>query len=1215
MKKKLLRLCSIVLVISMVLGNVVSLAADDTTSTGTEKGMEFSTTLKGVIENPFDSNIKTVEATICLPTGNSGVENNILATTGSGKLPNMSFKITHTGYPAFYYNYDSDDSDESTVNTAVTTLFNTTVNTGKATHVAFVLADDGNTTTVSCYVDGVNIPVHSVSGSQGGVKLEDASQLSYLVETPSSDAFVVGGNYSTANTGYFKGEIYSLAVYSDARTADDIAADMTAVDTEDTDLMAYYDLTTVDGSTTEVVNDSANDIDNTYGLNIIETWMDKRRPALNEEDIAYSIALVGDTQIATEYDVYYEEDETKEKVVAGIYDWLLENKEEKNIEFVIGLGDIVQGESVYSFDNTLTKESTVIDDEWKYAMEQIHTLDGEIPYSLIRGNHDNQEKYNEYVTQAGHGNVIDGALDDTMLNTWQELVVGDIKYLIMSLDLGASDTELEWAEEVIKTHPNHNVIISTHAYLNDDGNTLDASNKYRPDQYPSTAYPDATHNRNNGDEMWENYFTKYDNIVMIVSGHIGSDDIIMTPAYGDNDNKVVQMLVDPQSLDNKLVKAGDTPTGMICLLNFSADGKNVQVEQYSTANGQWYMSTSQISFEMNVIEDANQRLLLNEELMTVRPSYVSASTGETVYRAFGQHVQNCTVNANQIILTKDNTCAISYTAPSNGMLKITDMTLAFHTRTDAYASGREYEFAVVDEEGKILSNRGNILTINADNKISSGLSIETQKLTKGESIYFVFHSNSGSSNIIDCTSTMEFSVDGGSTWTQVNTTHSSYYVPWPNDITTYPLKAGYPEVEQGMGGFYYHYSDVYEVVSYQEPEYVYVEAKEMPDGREARSQKDFPFVSVNANGSFNTNCMTSYNQIIASAGYTNIIAYEAPEKGKIRIDEMQVWIGNYAPQTTDRGFAFAVIDSEGKILSNNGQVYMSNTIYTSESNATSTAENIKVPTQKVEAGDRIYFVFHGNAGGTTCIKCNAKILFCKDGESTWTQVNSGSKAQSMTLYSAKNYIDSSSTVVPTQGEGNFYYMYSEPNTTDKDGVAIGTETEGIVTIYEAPVKDATYYDKCITEVASDGTVEYVDIDMLNVKKQCKINSDNGTLTDVRFIASVDNLSYQKAGFLFTKDETVANDTESFVVGEIPDKANRHTTTVYTMLLANGLYREASDIYANDGCNTTYAYVFEMTGIPANDGTIYVRAYVLLEDGTYVYGEPSSIDVTAAGIVN
>lgn len=1200
MKKRLLRLCSIVLVISMVLGNVVSLAAD-TESTETA-GMKFTPTLKGVIDKPFESSIKTVEATVCLPKelpeGVKNYQGVILGMYGANSVPALCFEINSGGYPNVYYYKEG-----SGVPTRV--LFNKAINTGLVTNLAFVLNDSEEGTVVSCYVNGEEVAVHSTS-----------AQLGRTFEDPTI-AYCVGGDYRTDPTGsYFKGEIYSLAVYSEARTADEIASDVTdGVTTSDEGLMAYYDLTTVDASTTEV-NNGATVTQGTYDLNLIETWMDTRRPALDEEDIAYSIALVGDTQIATEYDVYYEKN-----VVAGIYDWLLENKDEKNIEFVIGLGDIVQGESTYSFDTSLPKDQEAQEAEWDYAMGQIHTLDGEIPYSLIRGNHDSQEMYNKYVTQAGHGNVIDGALDDTMLNTWQELVVGDIKYLIMSLDLGASDTELAWAEEVIKTHPNHNVIISTHAYLNDDRTTLDANDSFYPAQYPSAAYPDATHNRNNGDEMWDKCFSKYDNVVMIVSGHIGSDDIVMKKATGANDNEVVQMLVDPQSLDNTLVKAGDTPTGMICLLNFSADGKNVQVEQYSTANGQWYMSTSQISFEMNVIEDANQKLNFNHAQLMTKDL---PNATESAKRQFGYNFGACATMNSYILASAGYTNVISYCAPSDGLIKITDMTVGYHGSQQVTTTSREVEFAVTDENGKILTNRGDVLTLKtADAKYTySGLAMETIEVQQGDCLYFVFHGVTGSANMITCQPHMEFSTDGGETWSDVCVkTRAGFVVPWPAD-TSYTDSA----YDQGMGGFYYQYSTVYEKVDYQKPEYLYINPQDMDKSRTVTdkttgaSYVDFPFASTI------NHCMTSFNQIIVSAGYTNVIAYEAKENGTICIDEMKVWLHSTGTGESVRTVEFAVVNETGKILSNNGQIYTINSYDTYE-NAKKAAENLIVSKQEVEEGERIYFVFHGIKENTNILRCNINILFSAENKNTFTQVNTDSPHTDMTLYSSDNYrTDANGTklesidVASYQGKGNFYYQYSLHNTSDVDGIRVGDETEGIVTIYEAPVEDESYYDKYITEVATDGTVSYVDLDMLNIKIQSKVHKDDNQedtdLTDVRFIASVDNLSYQKAGFLFTKDETIANDTESFVVGTIPDKANRPTTKVYTMLLASGIYRRASDIYANDGCNTAYAYAFEMTGIPANDGTIYVRAYVLLDDGiTYVYGEPRAINVTAAGTVN
>lgn len=1396
MKKRLLRLCSIVLVISMVLGNLVSLAADDTESTETTEvtGMSFSENLKGIIDNPFESGtgVKTLEVTISLPEtlpdGVTTYNGIIMGTCGDTSLPDLYFGIFDSGngsnaYPYIYY-YDS------TMEKSYTAAFNYNFLSKKdfdKTHLTFVLDEsESSTTTVFCYVDGEKID------------LCDAYTQPTVSFSEPAGKYCVGGDYSTNQTRrWFKGEIYSIATYSDARTATEIQADMSGIDTsnENENLTAYYDLTTVDASTTLVNNASANDAKNTYGLNLLATWMGERRPALDEDNIAYSIALVGDTQIATEYDIKNNQ-ANENGVVAGIYRWLLEYKEKKNIQFVVGLGDIVQGESVYSDDKTTVKDDDAKAAEWKYAMEQIQTLDDEIPYSLIRGNHDAQAQYKQYVTYEHYKDYVDGALDETMLNTWQELIVNDIKYLILSLDLGASDTELEWAEEVIKTHPNHNVIISTHGYLNDDGTTLDANDKYYPSQYPSADYPS---DRNNGDEMWEDYFSKYDNVVMIVSGHIGSDDIIMSQATGDNGNTVAQLLVNPQDLDYKLIQNGGQPTGMICLLNFSADGKTVQVEQYSTAYDQWYMSTSQFEFELNVIEDANQKLLFNTQQMA-----------RTDVRPFAYKDYACATFSAQAIVNTGYTNVISYCAPSDGQIRIADMTVGFY---GTIPSGGELEFAVTDANGKILTNKGNILTFDSENSLVTNLSIETQEVEKGESIYFVFHgSGATGTQLVQCNPKIEFSSDDGETWEVVSSETSGYRVPWPKDTTTWTNDTAV----QGMGGFYYQYSDIYEKSDYSESnDRVVIHTRRMSD-TVTTDGTTTPFI-------YNTvyTCTTKYSNIIAAAGYTNVISYEAKEAGKIWIDNLYVYCATTINATTGvvAEAEFALVDENGKILSNNGEVYSVKAQTTAE-DARTTAENLAPVLFEVEAGERIYFVFHGITA-TPDMRCNANIQFCAEGETTWScvsayttaggvntnslrkpgstsiadlsqgagnfyyeysetydvtdkeseyiglvweelsnmdeygahssfpyeQPNSGTKcmtrsgeiitsagytnvisyevpetgiiyitgqshggmkvwidnksdamqtefavvdetgkiltnsgqkylvesninggttaksatkgltftkeveagehiyfvfhglagdtqslrcdakiwlstdngvtwthmnsdapsAASVGLYSGKGYIDgttegTAATPALGQGVGGFYYQYATANTSDVDGVTIGTEEEGVVTIYEPVESKKEYCDKYITEVASDGTVSYIDLDMLNIKKQSKVNENSKI--DVRYIASVDNLSYKTVGFVFS-----LSNTEPTIGGE--KCSNKPLTKVYKRLLEDNGSRLAANIYADDGCSTTYGYAFEILNTP-QDTTVYARAYVELSDGTIVYGEPRAVTTTETG---
>lgn len=254
MKKKLLRLCSIVLIISMVLGNVVSLAADtESTETTEPTGATFSENIRYVVDKAYTSEIKTFEATVCLPEGLDAYNGVIFGDYGLVEVPQLSFNIMSSGYPYVYYNTGS---------TSVRVVFKTVIPKEKVTHLAFVMEEVDDVTNVSCYVDGVKVEELASGYSQPTMKFE----------LPTS-AFCVGGDHRTGNTSYFPGEIYSVAAYSDIRSADEIATDAaSSVSTEDADMIAYYDLTNV---TDAVVNNSStNDSENTYRLNVIKTWMD-----------------------------------------------------------------------------------------------------------------------------------------------------------------------------------------------------------------------------------------------------------------------------------------------------------------------------------------------------------------------------------------------------------------------------------------------------------------------------------------------------------------------------------------------------------------------------------------------------------------------------------------------------------------------------------------------------------------------------------------------------------------------------------------------------------------------------------------------------------------------------------------------------------------------------------------------------------------------------
>ena len=282
------------------------------------------------------------------------------------------------------------------------------------------------------------------------------------------------------------------------------------------------------------------------------------------EDYAYSFVVVGDTQT-----LCYMDASEGTHYMDQIYDWIVANKEEKKIEYVFGLGDITDRD----FD---AKENG----EWKVAQKAIRKLDGVVPYSMVRGNHDNLGRFHnvfkdEFYLSQFEGFYVDGIASDT----YRTLSVCGDDYLLITLDHGPTDRQLEWASGIISKYPDHRVIISTHWYLAKDGQPGDVKD------YGSSKPIIENH----GTEIWDKLIKKHANIFMVMSGHYSTADIVVSQKTNPAGNKVIQMLVDPQGYD-----ASD-PSGMIGILYFSKDGKKIHVEYFSPIKNQYFREKNQFA--------------------------------------------------------------------------------------------------------------------------------------------------------------------------------------------------------------------------------------------------------------------------------------------------------------------------------------------------------------------------------------------------------------------------------------------------------------------------------------------------------------------------------------------------------------------------------------------------------------------------------------------
>ena len=542
-----------------------------------------------VIQKRLDKIPQTVSAWVYVPSsvassevgaiiGNTEgrlSESGIDFTIGAGAVPTVSVQNKYKGENKLHYDVRFE---------------NAKVPTDAWAYVTFVY--DNASGIVSCYLNGA--------------LAETKYFYPAINEEILVNGFVFGGDNRELNHGYFKGGLGDVTVYSDVRSAAEIKADfekglaMTKEGLDKNGVILYYDVDENDIGKS-ITDDSGNGYDVLYEKTwISEAEMEEMRKSYGFTP-AYSFAVVGDTQKTTRF---YPEN------LPYIYDYIVDNAIGKNIKYSIGLGDITDksgdvskaGSFIFVENSSepggghYERNNSGTATEWDVAKHAITLLDGTVEYSLIAGNHDNGNHFDNYFASheaytsqfVNHGGMYNSK---SVNNTWRTFAVGNVKYLIMNIAYNADSNVFAWANEVLarEEHKDHNVIITTHAYLDCDGTALDSG-----DINCGT--------KNSGVYLWENLVSKHANVKIMLAGHVDVDRIVYSQRQGDNGNTVTQILVNGQSLDRD-AKA----PAMVAMFYFSEDGEKLAIEYYSTVRGVYLKNPKiiDLSAASPVIEEDN----------------------------------------------------------------------------------------------------------------------------------------------------------------------------------------------------------------------------------------------------------------------------------------------------------------------------------------------------------------------------------------------------------------------------------------------------------------------------------------------------------------------------------------------------------------------------------------------------------------------------------
>ncbi|MBQ4150737.1 MAG: metallophosphoesterase [Clostridia bacterium] len=491
------------------------------------EGMTFGEhTGRYMFEKELPSMPLTFEATMYFPYNTTSDYTHIIMSNFERTQTGFIFEITKGGQPSIMF------YDEADVRTRYT-FSNVSVYNGKKTHIA--IAADVENSKIHCYVDG-----------------EIAQSLDLAINPLEFEAshMAFGTDNREVNLNLFRGALINVACYADTRTADEIKADMTTQGTDD--LILHFDMSKMK------YGEDAIDLSDSKNNAVYEQyWYDEID---NITDYAYSIAVVGDTQHNVQY---------QPETFAKLYDWLKANAADKKMAFMLGLGDITN-------DNT--------DEQWTYSLENIAKLDGILPYALCRGNHDGSaNSYSARFDDTPYAAAIGENYYSNRANSYQEFKVGDVNYLVITLNYNPSDAELAWAKGIADAHPYHRVIAITHSNLRADG------------EYNI-----------HGENVWNKFAKLCPNVEMVLSGHVFNDKIIRVESVGDAGNVVKQFMINGQCADCTRIYDDKEAAGLVAIFYFDESGKNLKVEYYSTSLNKYFMECNQFETTIgNIAGDTN----------------------------------------------------------------------------------------------------------------------------------------------------------------------------------------------------------------------------------------------------------------------------------------------------------------------------------------------------------------------------------------------------------------------------------------------------------------------------------------------------------------------------------------------------------------------------------------------------------------------------------
>jgi hypothetical protein len=270
----------------------------------------------------------------------------------------------------------------------------------------------------------------------------------------------------------------------------------------------------------------------------------------------FTVVTLPDTQ---NYSEYYPQ------ILTSQTQWIANNAAALNIQFVLGLGDIVN-------DGSATAQYANADASYRI-------LDNaRIPYLAALGNHDyanatpltrDATVFNSYFGPAryagksyyGSSNFPAGSNE----NFYGVFNVNGTSYLVLVLEFIPRNSAIAWASNIIEQNPDKSIIIVTHAFLTPSG--------FRQGHCDSNSAEDfGLAGDNDAGALWDKLVSKYPNVMMVLNGH--DTGYAYRQDLGNNGNLVNQIVSDYQDW-------ADGGGGYLRIMTFNPALNQISVTSYS----------------------------------------------------------------------------------------------------------------------------------------------------------------------------------------------------------------------------------------------------------------------------------------------------------------------------------------------------------------------------------------------------------------------------------------------------------------------------------------------------------------------------------------------------------------------------------------------------------------------------------------------------------